>query len=60
MIPANFHEAWKYGISSGEYSLKLCGSGGGGYILGFLSDPKKADSFFKKADIRYLEAIKIR
>ena len=35
MIPAQFHELWKKGIDTNDYYLKLCGSGGGGYILGF-------------------------
>ncbi len=35
MIPQQFHELWKKGIETNEYYLKLCGSGGGGYILGF-------------------------
>lgn len=35
MIPQQFHDLWKKGIETNEYYLKLCGSGGGGYILGF-------------------------
>jgi mevalonate kinase len=42
MIPENFHNIWEKGIESDEYFLKLCGSGGGGYILGFAKDFKKA------------------
>jgi mevalonate kinase len=42
MIPQQFHELWKKGIESNEYYLKLCGSGGGGYILGFTEDIEKA------------------
>jgi len=38
MIPKQFHELWKKGIETNEYYLKLCGSGGGGYILGFTMD----------------------
>ena len=38
MIPKQFHELWKRGIETNEYYLKLCGSGGGGYILGFTED----------------------
>ncbi|WP_452222202.1 mevalonate kinase family protein [Lacinutrix salivirga] len=38
MIPSQFHELWKKGIETNEYYLKLCGSGGGGYILGFTED----------------------
>ena len=42
MIPKQFHELWKKGIETNEYYLKLCGSGGGGYILGFTEDIDRA------------------
>lgn len=42
MIPASFHELWQQGLESNDYYLKLCGSGGGGYILGFTEDIDKA------------------
>lgn len=35
MIPEDFVPAWKQGLKTGDYHLKLCGSGGGGFILGF-------------------------
>jgi mevalonate kinase len=44
MIPLEFHELWKKGIDTNDYYLKLCGSGGGGYILGFTEDIEKAKS----------------
>ena len=42
MIPSTFHQIWKKGIETNDYYLKLCGSGGGGYILGFTEDYDKA------------------
>ena len=42
MIPKAFHKVWKQGIVTNDYYLKLCGSGGGGYILGFTEDYDKA------------------
>ncbi|MBU2975378.1 mevalonate kinase family protein [Zobellia sp. B3R18] len=47
MIPAKFHDLWKKGIESNDYYLKLCGSGGGGYILGFAEDLDKAKKALK-------------
>jgi mevalonate kinase len=38
MIPGEFHELWKKGLETNAYYLKLCGSGGGGYMLGFTQD----------------------
>ena len=42
MIPNKYHSLWKKGIENDSYFLKLCGSGGGGYILGFAKDIEKA------------------
>lgn len=47
MIPAQFHKLWQKGIETNEYYLKLCGSGGGGYILGFTEDIEKARKALK-------------
>ena len=47
MIPASFHDLWKQGLESNDYYLKLCGSGGGGYILGFTEDIDKARQALK-------------
>jgi mevalonate kinase len=35
MIPEKFHAIWESGIRNDLFYLKLCGSGGGGYLLGF-------------------------
>ncbi|MGX1928521.1 mevalonate kinase family protein [Flagellimonas sp. 2504JD4-2] len=42
MIPSKFHKLWRQGIETNDYYLKLCGSGGGGYILGFTQDFERA------------------
>ena len=42
MIPQQFHELWQKGLETNDYYLKLCGSGGGGYILGFTENIEKA------------------
>ncbi|MCG1035984.1 mevalonate kinase family protein [Polaribacter sargassicola] len=47
MIPTAFHKVWENGIITNEYYLKLCGSGGGGYILGFTEDYAKAQKSLK-------------
>ena len=47
MIPSQFHELWKNGIETNDYYLKLCGSGGGGYILGFTENFDKAQEALK-------------
>ncbi len=47
MIPEKFHNVWQQGIDTNDYYLKLCGSGGGGYILGFAPDYEKAKEALK-------------
>jgi mevalonate kinase len=55
MIPEQFHSIWQKGIDTNDYYLKLCGSGGGGYILGFTQDLEKAKKSLKdyKLEIVY-------
>ncbi len=47
MIPQKLVKAWKTGIDTDTYYLKLCGSGGGGYVLGFTQDYEKAKIHLK-------------
>lgn len=47
MIPKAFHTLWQQGIETNSYYLKLCGSGGGGYILGFTEDYESAKQILK-------------
>ena len=48
MIPEEFHTLWKKGIETNAYYLKLCGSGGGGYMLGFTEDIDQARAALKE------------
>ena len=47
MIPDSVFNVWKKGLDTNAYYLKLCGSGGGGYILGFTKDYEKAEKMLK-------------
>lgn len=46
MIPTTLLEDWMYGLSSGKFILKLCGAGGGGFILGFTRHYKEVRQRF--------------
>ena len=46
MIPADFLEIWKKGLSSDYFKLKICGAGGGGFILGLTHDFEKLEKEF--------------
>lgn len=48
MIPDSMVEYWTNGLQSGKYYLKLCGSGGGGFMLGFTRKFKETRTFFQK------------
>ena len=41
MIPSDFRTIWLDGLASDFYKLKLCGAGGGGFILGLTNDFEK-------------------
>ncbi|MCB0653745.1 MAG: mevalonate kinase [Saprospiraceae bacterium] len=41
MIPESFRRIWQAGLDSGAFSLKLCGAGGGGFMLGYAADLKR-------------------
>lgn len=38
MIPEPFRKLWKTGLDSNTFKLKLCGAGGGGYLMGIVKD----------------------
>ncbi|HNE51044.1 MAG TPA: hypothetical protein PLZ64_07875 [Chitinophagales bacterium] len=54
MIPKLFDKMWKRGIDSGEYYLKLCGAGGGGFILGFTKNFEHAKKQLKGQNLELL------
>ena len=41
MIPSDFQTIWLDGLANDLYKLKLCGAGGGGFLLGMTFDFKK-------------------
>lgn len=43
MIPKGFHRIFETGLNSGDYFMKLCGSGGGGFLLGVTPDFRQAE-----------------
>lgn len=58
MIPYHFQEHWKNGLNTKDYFLKLCGSGGGGYLLGFTRDFDNVRKYFKENDIELITVFK--
>lgn len=54
MIPETFKKHIRYGINTNDFALKLFGSGGGGYLLGFTTNLPKAEIYFNKNGIEIL------
>ncbi len=54
MIPNHIESTWKEGLKSKDYFLKLCGSGGGGYVIGFSFDLLKANNQLKDYNFQVL------
>lgn len=54
MIPNLFDKLWKRGLDSGEYYLKLCGAGGGGFILGFTKNYEQTKKKLKGQNLELL------
>ena len=51
MIPSLFRDLWKNGLVTNDYNLKLCGAGGGGFILGHTKDLELAKKYFSDIEI---------
>ena len=54
MIPETVKEIWKKGLETNIYQLKLCGSGGGGMLLGFTTDLEKTKANIQGFDIEVI------
>ena len=44
--PEAFHEGWKKGLDSGDFQCKICGAGGGGFIMAWTSRPESLAETF--------------
>ena len=54
MIPINYKNLWVDGIEKKDYYLKLCGSGGGGFLIGLATDLDKVRKLFPDKKIEAL------
>ncbi len=52
MIPKNFQPLWREGLKSEDYYIKLCGAGGGGFLMGITKDIEKVKTVLKNIEIR--------
>lgn len=56
-IPAKFKEVWQTGLRNNEFHLKICGAGGGGFIIGFAKADADLDMLPGTLDV--IELMKI-
>jgi len=55
MIPAGFKEIWKSSMGMQGLSIKLCGAGGGGFLLMFSEEENKLEEFCEKWDLQWIK-----
>ncbi len=49
LIPAGIRKSWEAGHEDNLFTLKLCGSGGGGYFLGYTERWGQTEQYFRRA-----------
>ncbi len=54
MIPQSVIPVWEQGLQSGDYSLKLCGSGGGGFFLGYAGQWTKISGLLNEFEMKII------
>ena len=54
MIPKLYRPLWNEGLNSNDYYLKLCGAGGGGFLMGITDDFYKVKNVLANHEIRLL------
>jgi mevalonate kinase len=54
MIPNLYRDLWRDGLVSKKYFLKLCGAGGGGFLLGMTKDFDQSEELLNQYEIRPL------
>jgi mevalonate kinase len=50
MIPENCRSIWQQGLETGVFKIKLCGAGGGGFLMGMTTDIKQTKYLLKGQD----------
>jgi mevalonate kinase len=55
MIPRMIHGIWEKGLHDQSFILKLCGSGGGGFVLGFTKDYSSTREYFNSLQFSLIE-----
>lgn len=54
LIPENYQSILNKGLDNGDYFLKICGSGGGGYMIGFTQNWEATQQQLRNEDLEIL------
>jgi mevalonate kinase len=54
MVPKGFMAIWEEGLKGGGMKIKLCGSGGGGYLLCFTANKQECASILQLGKLSYI------
>ena len=54
-IPDGFRDIWLEGLSSKHFKVKLCGAGGGGFLLCFSNDAEETEKILKEKNLTFLK-----
>lgn len=57
MVPDLFRQHFFAGLKNGDFAFKLCGSGGGGFMLCFARNLEQAKKYFTESDLNYEEVL---
>lgn len=55
LVPQELMAVWNDGLTTGLFSMKLCGSGGGGFLLCFTCDKLKAIEYFGNRNLPVID-----
>jgi mevalonate kinase len=58
MIPAHMMPYWDAGLQRDDFKLKLCGSGGGGFLLGISRDFSHTRDYFRQQGLELIPVYK--
>lgn len=58
MIPHKMKPIWEAGLQRDDYKLKLCGSGGGGFLLGISNNFKETRKYFQQNKLELIPVFK--